>query len=226
MKAAAKELEFERAAALRDEIQQIRLRVLEEDASVIVGRAAERAAARLATARGLTGAADRARGRRGAASRGRRRTGAWRSRASRSCRPTRSRRDDARRRARRSTRTRHRRLAARASATSTTTTAAGRRAGSTGRPGTGPSRRTSSAARDAATATRTPAPADAARRRAVPMTADPGSGWRRRTKLVCTLGPATEDRIDELVGAGDGRRPAQLLARRATVLATPRGSRS
>jgi superfamily II DNA/RNA helicase len=44
MKAAAKELEFERAAALRDEIQQIRLRVLEQDASVIVARAAERAA--------------------------------------------------------------------------------------------------------------------------------------------------------------------------------------
>ena len=34
MRAAAKELEFERAAALRDEIQQIRLRVLEQDASV------------------------------------------------------------------------------------------------------------------------------------------------------------------------------------------------
>ena len=45
MRAAAKELEFERAAALRDEIQQIRLRVLEQDASVIVARAAERAAA-------------------------------------------------------------------------------------------------------------------------------------------------------------------------------------
>jgi excinuclease ABC subunit B len=44
MRAAAKELEFERAAALRDEIQQIRLRVLEQDQSVIVGRAAERAA--------------------------------------------------------------------------------------------------------------------------------------------------------------------------------------
>ena len=37
MRAAAKELEFERAAALRDEIQQIRLRVLEQDASVTVG---------------------------------------------------------------------------------------------------------------------------------------------------------------------------------------------
>jgi len=43
MKAAAKQLEFERAAALRDEIQQIRLRVLEQDQSLIVGRAAERA---------------------------------------------------------------------------------------------------------------------------------------------------------------------------------------
>ena len=44
MRAAAREMEFERAAALRDEIQQIRLRVLEEDASVAVGRAAEKAA--------------------------------------------------------------------------------------------------------------------------------------------------------------------------------------
>ena len=44
MKAAAKQLEFERAAALRDEIQQVRLRVLEQDASVVVARAAERAA--------------------------------------------------------------------------------------------------------------------------------------------------------------------------------------
>ena len=40
------ELEFERAAALRDEIQQVRLRVLEEDASVTVARAAEKAAAK------------------------------------------------------------------------------------------------------------------------------------------------------------------------------------
>ena len=45
MRQAAKELEFERAAALRDEIQHIRLRVLEQDASVTVARAAERAAA-------------------------------------------------------------------------------------------------------------------------------------------------------------------------------------
>ena len=70
MKAAARELEFERAAALRDEIQQIRLRVLEQDASITVGRAAERAA-REAGASGLTGAADRARGRRGEAASGR-----------------------------------------------------------------------------------------------------------------------------------------------------------
>jgi excinuclease ABC subunit B len=44
MKSAARQLEFERAAVLRDEIQQIRLRVLEQDQSIIVGRAAERAA--------------------------------------------------------------------------------------------------------------------------------------------------------------------------------------
>ena len=65
MRGAAKELEFERAAALRDEIQQIRLRVLEQDASVTVARAAERAAAE-GRGTGLTGAADRARGRRAA----------------------------------------------------------------------------------------------------------------------------------------------------------------
>jgi excinuclease ABC subunit B len=46
MRAAAKELEFERAAALRDEIQQIRLRVLNEDQSAIIARAAELAAQR------------------------------------------------------------------------------------------------------------------------------------------------------------------------------------
>ena len=67
MRQAAKELEFERAAALRDEIQNIRLRVLEQDASVTVARAAERAAATAGAGQGrggLTGAADRARGRR------------------------------------------------------------------------------------------------------------------------------------------------------------------
>jgi excinuclease ABC subunit B len=43
MRQAARNLEFERAAALRDEIQQIRLRVLEEDASAVLAKAAERA---------------------------------------------------------------------------------------------------------------------------------------------------------------------------------------
>ena len=66
MKSAAKNLEFERAAALRDEVQQIRLRVLDEDASISVGRAAERAGRDASSGRGLTGAADRARGRRSA----------------------------------------------------------------------------------------------------------------------------------------------------------------
>jgi len=69
MRQAAKELEFERAAALRDEIQNIRLRVLEQDASVTVARAAELAAVSAGGGEGrggLTGAADRARGRRAA----------------------------------------------------------------------------------------------------------------------------------------------------------------
>lgn len=44
MRTAGRNLEFERAAVLRDEIQQIRLRVLEQDASTAVARAAERAA--------------------------------------------------------------------------------------------------------------------------------------------------------------------------------------
>src|SRR6185503_4639938 len=43
MRSAARELDFERAAALRDEVQAIRLRVLEQDESLVVGRAAERA---------------------------------------------------------------------------------------------------------------------------------------------------------------------------------------
>jgi hypothetical protein len=59
MKGAARQLEFERAAALRDEIQQIRLRVLQQDASVVVAKAAERAG----RGGGLVGAADRKRGR-------------------------------------------------------------------------------------------------------------------------------------------------------------------
>ena len=57
MRAAAKELEFERAAAIRDEVQQIRLRVLEQDASIIVGKAAERAARGRSTGGGLDDAA-------------------------------------------------------------------------------------------------------------------------------------------------------------------------
>jgi excinuclease ABC subunit B len=44
MKSAARQLEFERAAALRDEIQDIRIRVLEQDASVAVLKEAEQAA--------------------------------------------------------------------------------------------------------------------------------------------------------------------------------------
>jgi hypothetical protein len=46
MRNAARNLEFERAATLRDEAQGIRLRVLEEDASVVVAKAAEAAGAR------------------------------------------------------------------------------------------------------------------------------------------------------------------------------------
>ena len=60
MRAAAKELEFERAAALRDEIQQIRLRVLDEDQSAIIARSAELAAQRTPSRSG-----GRGRGRRG-----------------------------------------------------------------------------------------------------------------------------------------------------------------
>ena len=55
MRAAAKELEFERAAALRDEIQQIRLRVLDQDQSAIIARAAELAAQRTPTRHGPRG---------------------------------------------------------------------------------------------------------------------------------------------------------------------------
>ncbi len=52
MRAAARELDFERAATLRDEVREIRLRVLDEDASVEVGRAAERAASSAGPGRG------------------------------------------------------------------------------------------------------------------------------------------------------------------------------
>ena len=96
MRAAAKQLEFERAAALRDEIQQIRLRVLEQDASITVGRAAERAG------REAAGRSRPDRCRRPGAGPTRRGRGAgrgpsWRSPASRSCRPTRSRCEPGRR---------------------------------------------------------------------------------------------------------------------------------
>jgi excinuclease ABC subunit B len=46
MREAARNLEFERAAAMRDQIQDIRLRVLDDDASTVVLKAAERAAKR------------------------------------------------------------------------------------------------------------------------------------------------------------------------------------
>jgi excinuclease ABC subunit B len=55
MRAAARELEFERAAAIRDEIQSIRLRVLAEDESVKVARAAERAARGMPVGVGMGG---------------------------------------------------------------------------------------------------------------------------------------------------------------------------
>ncbi|MFM2193664.1 MAG: UvrB/uvrC motif, partial [Chloroflexota bacterium] len=44
MKIASKALEFERAAAIRDEIRMLRTAVLEEDAATAIERAAERAA--------------------------------------------------------------------------------------------------------------------------------------------------------------------------------------
>jgi excinuclease ABC subunit B len=58
MRSAAKQLEFERAAALRDEIQDIRIRVLEQDASVSVLKAAEGAAAAVGRAEGAATVAE------------------------------------------------------------------------------------------------------------------------------------------------------------------------
>ena len=153
MKAAAKQLEFERAAALRDEIQQIRLRVLQEDASITVGRAAERAA------RGLVGRAgtDRRRGpgprpARGGR-RGRRRIGDGGHQRDRPAgrRGTRRTTWTASRASPASTRTPSP-TGCPGSATSTTTRPAGRRAGSIGRPGTGRSRPTSGSGRASARA--------------------------------------------------------------------------
>ncbi len=125
MRSAAKQLEFERAAALRDEIQGIRLRVLEQDQSIIVGRAAERAAAEARVGRQRRPRRTRPRGRRDGGHLGR---GAARRRGADGRRSTATARD------RRPCPT-----GCPASATSTTTTTrAGRRDGSTARPGTGP----------------------------------------------------------------------------------------
>ena len=137
MKAAAKQLEFERAAALRDEIQQIRLRVLEQDQSLIVAQGG-----------GARRAGLRPRQRRPRPPRPPEPTGPAFEVTSVTVLPgRRGARRHARRRARRSTRTRPP-TGCPASATSTTTIRAGRPAGSTGRPGTGPSRRTSAGGRE------------------------------------------------------------------------------
>jgi excinuclease ABC subunit B len=61
MRSAAKQLEFERAAALRDEIQQIRLRVLDQDQSAIIARSAELAAQRTPARSGRAASGTRAR---------------------------------------------------------------------------------------------------------------------------------------------------------------------
>ena len=61
MRSAAKQLEFERAAALRDEIQQIRLRVLDQDQSAIIARSAELAAQRTPSRSGRAASGTRAR---------------------------------------------------------------------------------------------------------------------------------------------------------------------
>jgi excinuclease ABC subunit B len=83
MRSAARQLEFERAAALRDEISDIRLRVLEQDASVAVLKAAERVAAKAdgdgkaaASARPTAKPSQRAAARKAGERRGRRDAGA------------------------------------------------------------------------------------------------------------------------------------------------------
>ena len=130
MKSAAKQLEFERAAALRDEVQQIRLRVLEQDASVVVARAAERAAKDA-----LLPAKERAAAHRPGAGHAK---GGRRSRPSRSPR-SRSLRLATSRQGMTGGAAALPRTCSPAFATSTMTrTRAGRRAGSTGPPGTGP----------------------------------------------------------------------------------------
>lgn len=72
MKNAAKQLEFERAAALRDEIQDIRLRVLEQDASVAVLKEAEKAAGEKARSTPTAKPSERAAARKAGERRGRR----------------------------------------------------------------------------------------------------------------------------------------------------------
>ncbi len=150
MRNAAKNLEFERAATIRDQVQEIRLRVLAEDASISVGRAAERAGTEPAASPATETSAGRGRRSRGvvpglpavrvrgvapAARRPRRMSAGSRSPPFGSSRPARSR-----------ARTRGpRRTGCPASATSTTTraTAGGRLAGWIARRGTTRSRRTS-----------------------------------------------------------------------------------
>jgi hypothetical protein len=66
MRNAAKNLEYERAAILRDEIQQVRLRVLDQDASTTVARAAEAAASRPAGSSGSRSTSTRRPGQRAA----------------------------------------------------------------------------------------------------------------------------------------------------------------
>ncbi len=72
MRNAAKQLEFERAAALRDEIQDIRIRVLEQDASVAVLKDAERAGRAQRTKDATAKPSERAAARKAGERRGRR----------------------------------------------------------------------------------------------------------------------------------------------------------
>ena len=75
MRNAAKQLEFERAAALRDEIQDIRIRVLEQDASVAVLKDAERAGRAQRTKDATAKPSERAAARKAGERRGRREGG-------------------------------------------------------------------------------------------------------------------------------------------------------
>ncbi len=132
MRAAAKQLEFERAAALRDEIQQIRLRVLEQDA--VGGRRPCGRASREGGGAAREGAC------RGASRRARRGRRCGHVRGDRGHRPGLGRRAvGTREPTREGMPPASRPSCSRASATSTrTTTAAGRRGGWSVRPGTAP----------------------------------------------------------------------------------------